>query len=65
MQDPAKAAQGGGLAGAVLPQHDQHLAALDVQVNPIDCAYVAETLTKVLDQDHWSAELTLSRLVSR
>jgi hypothetical protein len=32
-----------------------------VQVNPIDCAYVAETLAKVLDQDHWSAELTLSR----
>jgi hypothetical protein len=32
-----------------------------VQVNPIDCAYVAETLAKVLDQDHWRAELTLSR----
>jgi hypothetical protein len=44
MQNPSEAPQRGRLAGAVLPKHDQQLAGLDVQVDSVDGAHVAEAL---------------------
>src|SRR5450759_2141266 len=58
MQDAAEAAEGGRLAGAVLPKHDQKLAAFDMQVDAIDSAYIAEALAQALDQDHRRLEST-------
>ncbi len=58
MQDAAEAAQRRGLARAVLPEDDQHLAALDLKVDAIDRTHVGEALPQALDPDHWSAELT-------
>src|SRR5260370_24613261 len=52
-QDAAKAAQGGGLAGAVLSQEYEDLAALDVKVHPVDGAHVAKALAKAFDSNHW------------
>src|SRR5450759_3440667 len=58
MQERDGAAEGGRLAGAVLPKHDQQLAAFDVQVDAIDSAYIAEALAQALDQDHRRLEST-------
>ncbi len=58
MQDAAETAQRRGLARAVLPEDDQHLAALDLKVDAIDRTHVGEALPQALDPDHWSAELT-------
>src|SRR5712692_5444426 len=61
-QDPAQAAQGRGLASAVLTEQDEHLSALDVQVRTVDGAYVAKALAEAFDPDHWTFE---SRLGAR
>src|SRR5207247_7940202 len=51
-EDAAKAAQRGRLAGAVLAEQDQDLAALHVQVHARHGAHVGEALMQALDPDH-------------
>ena len=59
MQDPAKTAQRRGLAGAILAEHDQHLAALDMQVDAVHGADVAKALAETIDADHRSEQTAL------
>ena len=51
-EDAPQAPQGGGLAGAVLAEKDEDLAALDMQVDARHGAHVAEALLQALDPDH-------------
>ena len=46
-QDP----DGGGLAGAVRPEQTQHRAFRDVEVDAVQCPYVAEGLDQTLGVD--------------
>ena len=52
MQDSAETSQRRRLAGSVLAEEDQDLAALDVKVHAAHRRHVTETLAKAFDADH-------------
>ena len=55
-EDSTQAPKRRRLAGAVLPQQDEDLTALDVEVHAIDGVDVTKALAEALDPDQWTVE---------